>query len=267
MKLPHRHNDVEVNFVAEGELEYQFGGRPFCLREGEIAVFWAALPHRLLPSSSGRAFWIHMPLNSVLSWPLSRSEVSSLLSFHPLVASAGDLPYDAAKLFEQWRLELIEPPRAPIAEVEAQGMIRRILRGRPGRAAREGLSALETTGRKDTEEGEELTRGSMAHVGALSRYIAENYHCDLSVSDIADAQGLSASYAMALFKSVTGMTLGKYLSWCRISEAQRLLATTDLPVSDIIVESGFTSPSSFYAQFAVECGVSPREYRRISSAG
>lgn len=82
---------------------------------------------------------------------------------------------------------------------------------------------------------------------------------------IADSQGLSPSYAMAVFKSVTGMSLGRYLSWCRISEAQRLLVTTDMSISDVVAEAGFTSQSSFYARFSAECGITPRDYRKTMS--
>lgn len=267
MDVPHRHNDIEVNFVVEGALEYQFGGRPFHLCEGEIAVFWAALPHRLLPSSSGKSFWIHMPLSSVLGWHLSSEDVSQLLSLRPLVAAALDLPYDAARMFGQWNQELQDPPRAPIAEVEAQGMIRRILR-----ESVSAESSAPTDIRDDSLWGTPHRTGlsvshpgRLAHVSALSQYIAENYKSELSVPVIADSQGLSPSYAMAVFKSVTGMSLGRYLSWCRISEAQRLLVTTDMSISDVIAEAGFTSQSSFYARFSAECGITPRDYRKTMS--
>src|SRR5690625_6662202 len=54
----HRHDDVEVNVVLHGQLHYLFGGQPLTVREGEIAVFWAAQPHGLIDSRTGDMCWL-----------------------------------------------------------------------------------------------------------------------------------------------------------------------------------------------------------------
>ena len=53
---------------------------------------------------------------------------------------------------------------------------------------------------------------------------------------------------------------------CRVAEAQRLLLTTSLRVTEIAESAGFGSLSSFYEHVSAASGMSPREYRRRQRA-
>jgi AraC-like DNA-binding protein len=66
---------------------------------------------------------------------------------------------------------------------------------------------------------------------------------------------------MALFRERCGVTLGEYLAQQRISQAQRLLATTDKKIVDVAFASGFGSVSQFYDTFAHYCGQTPKDFR------
>ena len=57
------------------------------------------------------------------------------------------------------------------------------------------------------------------------------------------------------------MTLREYLTQQRLSQAQRLLATTDSKVVDVAFASGFGSVSQFYDVFTRYCGQSPNHFR------
>jgi transcriptional regulator GlxA family with amidase domain len=48
----------------------------------------------------------------------------------------------------------------------------------------------------------------------------------------------------------------------RISRACHLLASTDLPVSQIQYECGYANSSNFHRRFLEEIGMTPSEYRR-----
>jgi transcriptional regulator GlxA family with amidase domain len=66
---------------------------------------------------------------------------------------------------------------------------------------------------------------------------------------------------MRLFRQVSGMTILEYLAQQRVGHAQRLLATTDLKIIDVAMESGFGSVCRFYKIFRKHCGATPRRYR------
>src|SRR5699024_6309232 len=78
MESMHRHNDIEINVVLRGRLQYVFAGRPLAVREGQIAAFWAAQPHGLIDSRPGDVAWVHVPLPTVLGWRLPDREIGAL---------------------------------------------------------------------------------------------------------------------------------------------------------------------------------------------
>ncbi|WP_245851159.1 helix-turn-helix domain-containing protein [Brachybacterium vulturis] len=67
---------------------------------------------------------------------------------------------------------------------------------------------------------------------------------------------------MTVFRRTAGVTLGDYVTMCRVAEAQRLLLTTSLKVTEIADAAGVSSLSSFYDHMSTVCRMTPREYRR-----
>lgn len=66
------------------------------------------------------------------------------------------------------------------------------------------------------------------------------------------------------FKSVYGNTIFEYHRKQILSRAQRLLLTTDMAVSELAYECGYSSPSNFCAAFKKEFGTTPKKYRESS---
>jgi AraC-like DNA-binding protein len=109
-------------------------------------------------------------------------------------------------------------------------------------------------------------KGSMTHlnrVGQIATYIGTHYAEPLTTAQIADAVGLHPNYAVTLFRKLTGTTIIDFLTKQRLSHAQLLLATTQMNVLDIAMESGFGSASRFYAVFKDAFQMSPRQYREM----
>jgi AraC-like DNA-binding protein len=101
----------------------------------------------------------------------------------------------------------------------------------------------------------------LGQVEAIAAFIAQHYREAIAMPQIAAAAELHPKYAMTLFRRHCGMTVGEYLTQQRLSQAQRLLVTTDAKIVDIAYGSGFGSVSRFYAVFERTCGQSPRAYR------
>ncbi|SDT36680.1 helix-turn-helix domain-containing protein [Microlunatus soli] len=259
MRLPHRHDDVEVNVVLCGQLDYIFGGSRLTVRAGQIAVFWAATPHRLLAARDEvpdptRGCWLHIPLTAVLRWGLPEYEIGRLLQMSALIAPVDCLPYDPERLFAAWADELADDRddgTAMPAPLEAQALLRRACRHRATATAPEATSS---DGRPHGNV--------IAGVTAMAQYIVEHFRDQVSIDDVAAAAHLNRTYAATIFSRSLGTTPGRYLARCRVAEAQRLLITTDKTMLDIAREAGFSSQSSFYEQFTRHCDVSPGGYRR-----
>ena len=59
------------------------------------------------------------------------------------------------------------------------------------------------------------------------------------------------------------MTLSQHISHLRLNHARELLETTDLSVTDIAMQSGFSGVSFFIRSFTEANGISPLKWRKV----
>jgi AraC-like DNA-binding protein len=78
---------------------------------------------------------------------------------------------------------------------------------------------------------------------------------------------MSYSYFSRYFKSLIGKTFSEYLTYVRITEAEKMLLTTDLNITEVALESGYSNSSYFIAQFRVMKGMSPRQFKKKVLSG
>ena len=88
-------------------------------------------------------------------------------------------------------------------------------------------------------------------------------HCgrELSLREIAEAAYVSEFHFARLFKKITGQTPHAYLALIRVEKARRLLAETDLPITEIGARVGYTSQSHFTKVFRDATGATPKAFR------
>ena len=78
---------------------------------------------------------------------------------------------------------------------------------------------------------------------------------------LAESAGMSYSTLYRRFHALTGMALHTFALAARMSEAQRLLADSDLPVKEIARRLSFRDLYYFSRRFKRQVGASPREFR------
>ncbi len=94
------------------------------------------------------------------------------------------------------------------------------------------------------------------------KYIETHYSSQLSYRDVAREVFISPSYFLALFKRETGVTFVDYLTSVRIERAKNLLLSTDLSITHIAYDVGFSNSNYFSNLFRKAVGVSASEFRR-----
>jgi AraC-like DNA-binding protein len=99
-------------------------------------------------------------------------------------------------------------------------------------------------------------------VQAVLRAISERFHEQLETRELADLVGVSPSRLAQLFRRYTGSTVRHALLRRRLTEAKRLLATTEIPITELLLASGFNDVSYFNRSFRADTGLTPREYRK-----
>jgi signal transduction histidine kinase/AraC-like DNA-binding protein/ABC-type sugar transport system substrate-binding protein len=113
---------------------------------------------------------------------------------------------------------------------------------------------------------EDVLQLSLQRAGELSRslaaYVAEHYTASLSRDEISNALRVSPNYLSRIFRRDTGLTPWQYLNQYRIVQAQKLLVSTTLSVTEVAERVGFNDPAYFVRVFHKETGKAPLQYRK-----
>ncbi|KHL91448.1 hypothetical protein QW71_34635 [Paenibacillus sp. IHB B 3415] len=103
-------------------------------------------------------------------------------------------------------------------------------------------------------------------VETIKRWISANYNQHADLNTLAGMVYLTPSYLSKLFRQETGLTLTDYMIEIRIRKAKLLLKNApDLKIHEIGSEVGYPDPAYFNKLFKKVVGVTPNEYKRISS--
>jgi AraC-like DNA-binding protein len=84
---------------------------------------------------------------------------------------------------------------------------------------------------------------------------------NLTLARIARRLGSPARDVSGAVNRVTGQNVSRHINGFRIRHAQHLLETGDLPVTEVMLDCGFISKSSFNAEFRRLTGSTPSAYR------
>ena|SRR5215510_1772715 len=84
----------------------------------------------------------------------------------------------------------------------------------------------------------------------------------LSIRRVARDVGMSVYHFIRLFKAVFGETPKQCQLEARLEKAKHLLMLTDFSITDVCMESGFSSLGTFTYVFTRRVGVPPTVYRQ-----
>jgi AraC family transcriptional regulator len=97
---------------------------------------------------------------------------------------------------------------------------------------------------------------------AIDEMLTEN----LPLKNIARLAHLSPFHFHRAFSAVFGETPHAYRTRRRLERASRMLKETDVPVTDVCLDTGFESVGSFSTLFRRRYGASPKKFRRNHDA-
>lgn len=92
-------------------------------------------------------------------------------------------------------------------------------------------------------------------------YIEANIATDMRVQHIARAAGVSASYLEVLFRQALGMPVHQYVIRRRVDRAVLLLKLSNLPISEVALQTGFAHQSHLALHVRRVTGISPKGIR------
>lgn len=94
------------------------------------------------------------------------------------------------------------------------------------------------------------------------KYLNTHYSENITIAGMAEQLEMNPSYFRHLFKASTRMSFKSYITYLRLSQAQKLLLATNRSVSEIVSEVGYSNVSQFYTVFYKFAHLSPAQYRK-----
>jgi AraC-like DNA-binding protein len=99
-------------------------------------------------------------------------------------------------------------------------------------------------------------------VQRLISYIDENYRQKITLSTLADMEGITTTYMSHFFKKAFGVSFQTYLSTQRLEKALVLMHDKSLSMVDICMNCGFSDSRYLEAACKRTLGCSVSEYRK-----
>ena len=95
----------------------------------------------------------------------------------------------------------------------------------------------------------------------IKSYLDSHYLEELSLPQVAAGLRISPYYLSHIFKEYTGCSPMQYVTQLRIAEAQNLLISTAMSITDIAIECGYNNSNYFQSVFSKLVGMPPGKYR------
>lgn len=96
----------------------------------------------------------------------------------------------------------------------------------------------------------------------INNYVRGNYSSQMSLKDLAQKLYLSEAYLSRFFKKNYGMSFVKYVNNIRLSHAMDELLYTDEPITKIAYNNGFSNAALFNKNFKQIYGETPSQVRK-----
>ena len=98
-------------------------------------------------------------------------------------------------------------------------------------------------------------------INRIVQFVEKNYNRKISLEDVGEQVGMSASSVSRFFKNRTRHNFWDYLNGFRIDRAAQMMIETEHTISEISYACGFNNISNFNRVFRERIGTTPSDYR------
>lgn len=243
----HFHNAYDLLFVQKSTMRIRINGKVYNGSPGSVFVIGRFEEHELVFRSAEYERWYAI---------IDATRVAQLITERRLLAPLRNRGANFSHQFEltpfmerftilfRRLLEEYQNP-ADYAELMQMSLITEL---------------LILLHRADPTSGQ-VEKAISGSVLAVQTYIENHFAEPVSITALAGKVYMTACHLSHCFKAATGYSPKQYLVLCRIACAKDLLASTDLPVSEVALRSGYSDVNNFIRTFRKESGLTPLRYR------
>ncbi|WP_061294874.1 AraC family transcriptional regulator [Herbidospora cretacea] len=238
-------SEPSLAIVAQGVKRTVLNGVPYDYRAGQYLVVSVDLPvvGQALEASPDRPF-------TVFSMSLSPAAIAPLLLEH---GAGGEPGAFTGMAVSDATPELLDPVVRLLRVADRPDDLRVLAPG----YQREILWWLINGDQGALVRQIGLVDGNLARVSRGIRWIRDHYREQLSIADLADLCGMSASSLHRHFRAATSMTPVQFQKQIRLQAARTLLMTRSGNVAEVGYFVGYESASQFSREYRKAFGVSP----------
>ncbi|NLY44848.1 MAG: helix-turn-helix domain-containing protein [Tissierella sp.] len=244
----HVHNGIEFLLVIKGSLTMEKGGEVYYLKPNDIILINNREVHLIKGNSDNLAVVLHIDsefledncndfLTKYYICNSAREEQQDHEKFKPIRQSLTQIMLLMFKKDFGYELQIMSKIYSLLNHVILNFTI-----------SKEGILA----GKHNVD----------VRMDRILSYINENFHEDISLSQLAKDEFISIHYLSKLFKSKVGVNFSDYITELRINHALKELISTDTPINKIALNSGFSNIQSFNREFKKRYKEVPSEYRK-----
>jgi len=247
-QLAPRAESLALLMPLEGELIAVAGDERFRVRTGELLVLRAESLPLERATAHARVAWFHARPAWVAAFRALHGEPEAAPARgFDLVPAGTTLARRAAQLFVGQRLLGGKAPGGAVPAATTAALLQ-VIDEAQGSPLDPRHSRRRSGSRRETL------------VEVLASYDPETDD-DFSLSLLASRLGLSDRQTARLVRAETGRSFRELKNATRLERAQKLLASTDLPILEVALRAGWHSASQFHEAFRGGVGASPGDYR------
>lgn len=258
--LPHRqhdnwHSDIEFVKVLSGVICYNVNGKVMRLKAGEGLFINSRQIHYNFPEDDKKCEFICIAFQPV---DLCHSKLIDEKYILPIITNPS-LPCYAFNHNTDWEIHILEA-------------LEKIYHSKSDRCFTLTLHSLffEIWAEMYKHLGKDMkvTASHKHEMGTLKEmicFIQLHFKEKISLYDIALSGNICKTSCYTIFKKYTGRTPVEYLNYHRLRKSIELIRNTDMTLTEICYESGFSGASYFAETFKKTFGCTPNEYRKKNS--
>lgn len=253
MRTFHVHKKYEIYYQIDGTRQYYINEDTYLVNAGSIVLIGTDEVHKTSSVDNN-------------------SHARYVLNFNREYLDALSGVFPDIDLFECFEMGLhvfpIQLRQQALIETYFERMIAAASSDTPEHAAEKKLTlallliALNKSARSAKEKATAPSRVSNKTIDKIQSYISTHYKDDLSLSLIASQFYISPYYLSHLFKKMTNLSIVEYINSVRLMAAKNLLETTDMKVTAVAEDTGFSTTAHFSRVFKDGTGFSPQQYRK-----
>ena len=246
----HWHNSMEIIYVLKGSLHIKIDTDSFMLNEKEVEIINSDEAHEIQGNGDNKVLIFNIDpyffskyykdINNVFFYTNSSN-----------IENQNGIEYDELKiLLSEILCEYVQKLEDYDEEIEE--LLRTL------------LYHLINNFHYLTHEKEELKEKTeqLDRYHRIAKYIFNNYNNNITLQEIAKKEFLSPHYLSHEIKYATGYSFTDLINLTRVEESIKLLLDSDMSISEISEEIGFSHVRYYNKNFKVYYGCTPLQYRK-----